>query len=112
MIGTARLKTMSNLKVPLKQILVILSFLLATQPVCIFTPNKRNFKLKVHSRPHNTIVGVSSFQVGTNLDRNSSFHFSAKKMSRGFSNSVVLTQNSSGVKKKYCFFFHSTSTNF
>ena len=42
----ARLKNaMYNLKVLLRQILVILSFLLATQLVCIIiTPTKRNFK--------------------------------------------------------------------
>ena len=59
--------------------------------------------------PRNPIVGVSSlylFQVGTN-----SIYFSANKMSRGFNNSVVLTQNSSGVNtiSLYHFFVSTTS---
>ena len=59
--------------------------------------------------PRNPIVGVSSlylFQVGAN-----STYFSVNMMSRGFSNSAVLTQNSSVVNTiSLSHFFVSTTS--
>ena len=106
MIGAAYLKNLIyNLKALLWQILVILFFLLGIQLVCTINYSyQEEFKAEgpTHSRPCNTIVGVSSLYllrvlVGP-IPFFFFFHFSAKKMSRGFSDSIVLIQNSSGVK--------------